>query len=125
MCWPSLRTQPGHVVKTKTCPSSAWCLVMEPPIPRGPATSQPLGESPRVTIYEGEARREDRAGDWVKVPFEAQRKVVRRRLDQSWKTLVDVSTTVPRPTVGTGASHKPHYHAVSWKGQWTSSQTWV
>lgn len=60
---------------------------MGPPIPHG--------ESTGVTIYEGEERREDRAGDWMKVPFEAQRKVVGRRLDQSWKIPVDVSTTVP------------------------------
>lgn len=87
MRWPSLRTQPGHIVKTRPCPCSARCLVMGPPIPHG--------ESTGVTIYEGEERREDRAGDWVKVPSEAQRKVVGRRLDQSWKISVDVSKTVP------------------------------
>lgn len=77
---------------------------MGPPIPHG--------ESTGVTIYEGEERREDRAGDWVKVPSEAQRKVVGRRLDQSWKIPVDVSKTVPHPTVGTGTRYKPHYRAV-------------
>lgn len=59
MLWPSLRTQPGRVVKTRTC-SSSKCLVMGPPILRGLAESQPSEESPGVTVYEDEARGGDR-----------------------------------------------------------------
>lgn len=82
MLWPSLRTQPGHVVKIRTCPSREQCSITGPPILRGPPTSQaPRPDSPGMTIYEGEARGGYGAGKWVNLPLETQ-KDEGRRLDQ-------------------------------------------